>query len=68
MQKSAPTSTLAAKPTPEALPQKSVTERRYGFAAGCEAVAPPRRDGSTCSGLCPWFGLGPLDRKIILGK
>jgi hypothetical protein len=32
---------------------------RLGFAAGCEAVATPRRNRSDYSGLCPWFGLNP---------
>ena len=39
---------------------KVIGHLRFGFAAGCEARAPPRRP---ClvekNGLSPWFGLGP---------
>jgi hypothetical protein len=36
----------------------------FGFAAGCEAVAVPRRRGAFyIFGLCPWCGLGLINPK-----
>jgi hypothetical protein len=32
----------------------------FGFAAGCESVALPRRQWPDNFGLCPWFGLSPF--------
>jgi len=32
---------------------------RFGFGAGCAAVAVPRRRGLSTFGLCPWCGLWP---------
>ena len=37
-------------PAKGALSQKSEANTRYGLAAGCEAVAPPRRDGPLVEG------------------
>jgi len=37
----------------------------FGFAAGCEAVALPRRQQPDIPGLCPWSGLDPSD---LLGQ
>ena len=34
---------------------------RFGFAAGCAAVAMPCRNRPDCSGLCPRLGLSPSD-------
>src|SRR5712692_8010446 len=38
---------------------------RFGFAAGCEAVAMPRRQQPDYSRATPWSGLGPSD---LLGQ
>jgi len=39
---------------------KSLTQRAFGFAAGCEAVAMPRRTAAVfILGLRPWCGLWP---------
>lgn len=35
----------------------------YGFAAGCAAVAVPRRLAGCITGLGPWCGLGPSDNE-----
>jgi hypothetical protein len=43
---------------------KVIDHLRFGFAAGCETVAMPRRNRPDYSGLCPWFGL-PF---VLLGQ
>jgi len=41
---------------------------RFGFAAGCAAVAMPRRKPQNYSGLRPSFGLGPRCWSKVLIK
>jgi hypothetical protein len=43
-----------------ALLQKVIGNWSVGFAAGCAAVAMPRRQWLIIPGLSPWFGLSPL--------
>jgi len=40
---------------------KVMGQVRFGFAAGCEAVAMPRRQQQIIPGLFPWSGLSPSD-------
>src|SRR5688572_21976307 len=53
------------KRTCKSFASKVMDHVRFGLAAGCEAVAVPRRQQPDYSGLCPWFGLSPSD---LLGR
>ena len=49
--------TLVPNDYAKALHESDGPTRGFGFAAGCAAVAPPRRQRTDFSGLCPRSGL-----------